>query len=75
MKLHFAVFVILLAAPMARTPFAQTYTISTIDGAGLPNNVPAKTTSFATGFPDFLISDASGNVFFVDQRFGDHSGS
>jgi uncharacterized protein (TIGR03437 family) len=68
MKLRFAVFVILLAAPVAQSALAQTYTISTIAGAGVPNNVPAKTTNFATGVPNFLTSDASGNLFFIDQN-------
>ena len=68
MKLRFALFVILLAAPMAQTALAQTYTISTIAGFGVPNNVPGKTTNFGTGVPNFLTSDAAGNIFFVDQN-------
>jgi trimeric autotransporter adhesin len=69
MKLHFSVFFIVLAASIAQTGLAQTYTISTIAGAGVPNNVPAKTTNFGTGaIPNFLTSDAAGNLFFVDQN-------
>jgi len=60
MRLRFAP-ILLLA--MACAAFGQTYTIQTLAGGGLPENIAA--TSAALGRVTWVAVDAAGNVFFT----------
>jgi len=46
---------------------AQSYTISTVAGGGLPVNIPGKSASLDNTEPQYVAVDKTGNVFFVDQ--------
>lgn len=59
---------LLLAAIIIPPAFGQSYTISTAAGAGVPQNVPGKTTSFGSSVPSAIAADSAGNVFFADQN-------
>jgi hypothetical protein len=58
------VFFLFLA--VASSIFAQSYTISTFAGGGLPVNVPGTSTSLLEGGPLGTAVDQKGNVFFTD---------
>ena len=47
---------------------AQSYTISTVAGAGVPWNVAGTAANLVSGVPTFLVADPSGNVYFSDQN-------
>ena len=63
MRLFSAAILALVASWCA---FAQTYTIKTFAGGGLPVNVAG--TSATLRAPGSVAVDAAGNVFFVDER-------
>jgi hypothetical protein len=56
-----------LGTILVSAAWAQTYTISTAVGAGLPSYVPGKSANLPAGVPRYLTSDSAGDVYFVDQ--------
>ena len=56
-------FILILASAAS----AQTYTISTFAGGALPVNIAGTSASLATE-PQYVASDAAGNLYFVDQN-------
>jgi len=57
----------LLAAP-ALTASAQTYTITTVAGGGLPPTPTAATS--AAVWPTAVTTDSAGNIYFVSTQAG-----
>jgi len=60
--------VVLCALVLPWIASAQTYTISTIAGGGLPVNIPGTSASLDYGEPRYVAVDRTGNVFFEDQN-------
>ena len=54
---------VLLAVWAASSALAQTYTIKTFTGGGLPDNIPGTSAGFSA--PAGIAADAAGNVFFT----------
>jgi len=57
-----------LAFGIVPAAFAQTYTISTVAGAGVSANVQGTSIGLGRNTPQFLTADPAGNVYFVDQN-------
>ena len=57
---------VLLTTVFSWSAWAQTYTISTFAGGGLPVNIPG--TSASLGSPASVAADRAGNVYFATQN-------
>ena len=59
---------ILLTLVLSRSASAQTYTISTFAGGGLPVNMPGTSASLGADPPRYVAADPAGDLFFVFQN-------
>jgi len=59
---------LLVATALSWSASAQTYTISTFAGGGLPVNIPGTSPSLGPQMPQYVAADPAGNVFFVYQN-------
>ncbi len=59
--------ILVLTTILCCSAWAQTYTISTFAGGGLPVNVSGTSASLGYAAPRYIAADHAGNVFFVDQ--------
>src|SRR5580692_3187939 len=59
---------LLVATALSWSASAQTYTISTFAGGGLPVNIPGTSPSLGPQLPQYVAADPAGNVFFVYQN-------
>jgi uncharacterized protein (TIGR03437 family) len=58
---------VLLTTVLSCSASAQTYTISTFAGGGLPVNIPGTSASLGPAVPQYVAADRAGNLFFVHQ--------
>ena len=59
---------VLLTTVLSCSAWAQTYTISTLAGGGLPVNIPGTSASLGYGAPGYIAADRAGNVFYAAQN-------
>src|SRR5271157_5643428 len=59
---------VVLTTVLCSCAWAQTYTISTFAGGGLPVDIPGTSANLGPSAPRYMAADAAGNLFFADQN-------